>query len=200
MSPIVHVGIYVFDEVEVLDFAGPFEVFSLAGLPHEPALPLCKVQLVAQSLRTITARNGLQLLPSVCFDTAPAFDILIIPGGYGAEHLEIHKTAVITWIQQQHTAVRLLASVCTGAFLLAAAGLLDHKDVTTHWADIERLQNEYPLLRVHSDVKYIDQDDIITSGGISAGINMSFYVLQKWFGTAAAAHTAHRMEYDIVLA
>ena len=193
-SPI-NIGIFIFDEVEVLDFAGPFEVFSLAIKDGEA---LCKVVTIGETGNIVTARNGLKILPSATFESMPNLDILIIPGGYGAEELEIKKPHVIEWIQQQYPKVKILASVCTGAFLLAECGLLDGKSATTHWMDLERLAKDYPKVNIILGQKFVDEGNIITSGGISAGINMSFHIIQKIFGTLVAADTAKRMEYDIV--
>jgi transcriptional regulator GlxA family with amidase domain len=190
------VGIFLFNEVEVLDFAGPFEVFSLASIDNEK---LCKVITIGETGEMISARNGLKVLPQANFKEAPPLDILIIPGGYGAEEIEIKNKTVIDWIREQKNHVKILASVCTGAFLLAEGGILDHKKATTHWMDIERLAREYPKIGVITNSKFVDEGEIITAGGISAGINMSFHIIQRLFGADAAKSTAKRMEYDIVL-
>ncbi len=190
------VGILIYDEVEVLDFAGPFEVFSITeyGVNNEKAF---EVHTVAKSKKLINARNGLKIQPDYDFYDEPQFDILIIPGGYGAEEIEIHDPMTINWLRRKVDHVEIMASVCTGAFLLAEAGLLDGKKVTTHWMDIDRLEKEYPRVSVLRDVKFVDAFPIITSGGISAGINMSFYILKKLLGEDIAKNTAKRMEYDI---
>jgi len=125
------------------------------------------------------------------------FDILIIPGGYGAEEIEIKNQITINWIKEQKDKVKILASVCTGAFLLAESGILDNKSATTHWMDIDRLENEYPKIRIIKNLKFVDEDNIITSGGISAGINMSFHIIKRLLGVDIAKSTAKRMEYDI---
>ena len=130
------VGILLFNEVEVLDFAGPFEVFSIATKPGDQH-KLFDVKTVAENKSVIKARNGLQVVPDLSFADDQAFDILIIPGGYGAEHIEIHNEKLIRWIKDQAAKVDILASVCTGAFLLGQAGLLNGKSATTHWMDLE---------------------------------------------------------------
>lgn len=189
------VGILLFDEVEVLDFAGPFEVFSLASYAQTETKPFM-VRTISQVKEPVRARNGLQILPDFCFRDNPSFDIVIIPGGYGAEEIEIHNEVVIDWIKEQVQKVELLASVCTGAFLLAKAGLLDGKKATTHWMDLDRLEKEFPLVEVQRGQKFVDQGKIITSAGISAGIDMSFYIIGKLLGDDIARLTARRMEYD----
>lgn len=191
-----NVGILLFNEVEVLDFAGPFEVFSITTIPEQIDKPF-RVHTVSEIGELIRARNGLMIQPAYGFATCPALDILIVPGGYGAEEIEIHNARLIDWIKSQHRSVSLLCSVCTGAFLLAKAGILDGKKATTHWMDIERLQKEFPLVKVQSGVKYVDEGIIITAGGISAGINMSFHIISRLLGREVAITTAKRMEYDI---
>lgn len=189
------VGILLFNEVEVLDFAGPFEVFSITTLKNTDTKPFV-VKTISQTGELISARNGLQVKPDFHFGNHPPLDILIIPGGYGAEEIEIHNPAVIEWIQNQSSQVEYLTSVCTGAFLLAKAGLLDGKQATTHWMDLDRLENEFPNISVQRKVKYVDQGSLITSGGISAGIHMSFHLISRLLGQDVAMTTAKRMEYD----
>ena len=192
------IGILLFNEVEVMDFAGPFEVFSITEneVGKEKAF---EVHTIARKKELIIARNGLKIQPDYDFHDAPQFDILIIPGGYGAEEIEIHNQETIDWIKSSFTRVQMMASVCTGAFLLAKAGLLDGRQATTHWMDLDRLEEHYPQVRVIRDVKFVDAFPIITSGGISAGINMSFYIVKKLLGLKVAKITAKRMEYDIDL-
>lgn len=193
------VGILVFNEVEVLDFAGPFEVFSVTTNQNSDSKPFA-VHVISQTGELIRARNGLWVKPCYSFADSPALDILIIPGGYGAEEIEIHNETVIDWIKEQAKKVTLLASVCTGAFLLAKAGLLDNKAATTHWMDIDRLVKEYPSIIVQKGVKYVDEGTIITAAGISAGLDMSFHIVKRFLGAEIARATAKRMEYDIVIA
>lgn len=190
------VGILLFNEVEVLDFAGPFEVFSITTL-IDTADKAFVVKTISETGDLIAARNGLKIQPDYSFNNCPLIDILIIPGGYGAEEIEIHNPKVINWIYEQSSKVELLTSVCTGALLLAKAGLLNKRKATTHWMDLDRLEREFPLVSVQRDVKFVDEGDLITSGGISAGINMSFHLISRLHGRDVAIHTAKRMEYDI---
>ncbi|MBF4691533.1 DJ-1/PfpI family protein [Fusibacter ferrireducens] len=192
----IHVGILLFNEVEVLDFAGPFEVFSIATHLNSNE-KVFQVSTVGQTGDMILARNGLKVQPHFSFLNAPEFDVLIVPGGYGAEEIEIHNDTMIYWIQEREKQVKILASVCTGAFLLAEAGLLNGKKATTHWMDIDRLEKEYPHIQVKRSVKYVDEGHIITSGGISAGINMSFHLVEKLCNIEIARATAKRMAYEI---
>ncbi|MCW7469618.1 DJ-1/PfpI family protein [Leptospira kanakyensis] len=190
----LQIGILVFPEVEVMDFAGPFEVFSIAETKEQKKL--CNVFLVAENLSPVKARNGLMVLPNFNYANCPTMDILIVPGGYGAEKIEIKNQTTLSWIKANYLIVKHLASICTGAFLLAEIGLLDGLEATTHWMDIETLKSNYPMLNVKENVRYADNGKILTSGGISSGIHLSFYILQKLFGSEVATRTAKRMEYD----
>jgi len=191
----INVGILIFDEVEVLDFAGPFEVFSIAT--DDNAVKLFNVNLIAESNRITTARNGLKVLPDYTLQEANEIDVLIIPGGSGAETVEFKNEALLKWIIETNKKTMITASVCTGAIILAASELLDNRKATTHWMDLDRLKNDYPSVQVIANTKYVEDGKFITSGGISAGINMSLYIIEKLFGKEAALNTAKRMEYDV---
>jgi transcriptional regulator GlxA family with amidase domain len=195
MKTMRNIGIFLFDEVEVLDFAGPFEVFSVTCYPDTKDAAFC-VKTVAQKKAPVRARNGLYVIPDYSFEDAPPFDILIIPGGYGAEEIEIHNAAVIAWIRERLPKVSILASVCTGAFLLAEAGLLNGSAATTHWMDVDRLEREYGLVKVQRGVRYVDEGKIVTSAGIASGIHMSLHLVERLLGEKAAKTTSRRMEYD----
>lgn len=194
MNKKLKVGILLFNEVEVLDFAGPFEVFSLTEKDDEK---LFEVITIAETSDVISARNGLKIVPDATFLKHPELDILIVPGGYGADHIEINNPVVLNWIKAQHKKVQLTASICTGAFLLAECNLLDGKKATTHWMDLNILAKAYPKITVVKGVKFVDEGNILTAGGISAGINLSFYIVKSLFGEEIAKFTAKRMEYDI---
>lgn len=191
------VGILLFDDVEVLDFAGPFEVFAVTILENgeQPFI----VETVSEKGTLISARNGLKVQPDYSFNSMPPFDILVIPGGLGARDREINNAKVIKWIASQAQRVQWMTSVCTGALLLAKAGLLNGKKATTHWASLERLKTEFPEVDVRRGVKFVDEGNIVTSGGISAGINMSFHIVKRLLGVGVARETARRMEYDIII-
>ncbi|WP_242275777.1 DJ-1/PfpI family protein [Bacillus cereus group sp. BfR-BA-01445] len=190
------VGIFLFNDVEVLDFAGPFEVFSVTEANEEKPFT---VYTVSQNGEMITARNGLKVKPDYSIENLPPIDILIIPGGLGAREYEIKNEVVIKWIRQQMKEVKLMTSVCTGALLLAKAGLLEGVKATTHWASIQIFKKDFPNVEVIENVKFVDEGHIITSAGISAGINMSFHIVKNLLGVEIAEETAKSMEYDIDL-
>ena len=192
------VGIYLFDEVEVLDFAGPFEVFSTASrvysLLHPGAPRPFQVMTIALGSPFVTARGGLQVHASHTVDNHQPIDVLVIPGGVVSAQLE--TPVAIDWIARNAPRTTLTASVCTGAFLLAKAGLLDDKTVTTHWEDIPDLRAMFPKVSVIENTRWVDAGHIVTSGGISAGIDMSLYLVARLTDHELAARTAHQMEFD----
>ncbi len=192
------IGIYVFDDVEVLDFAGPYEVFTCATrmapkLTPDAAAPF-RVRTIGATTAMLRARAGLSVLPEADFAGAGAIDVLIVPGGVVTN--EQTKPDVIAWIAATAARSELTASVCTGALLLAQAGLLDGQEATTHWADVEELRAGFPLVRVIEQRRWIDNGAIVTSGGISAGIDMSLHLVERLAGRELALRTAHLMEYD----
>lgn len=190
------VGKFLFNEVEVLDFAGPFEVFSITKVHEEKPFT---VYTVSQNGEMITARNGLKVKPDYSIEDLPPVDILIIPGGKGARENEVKNDIIINWVRQQMKEVKLMTSVCTGALLLAKAGLLEGLKATTHWASIQTFKKDFPNVEVMENVKFVDEGHIITSAGISAGINMSFHIVKNLLGVEIAEETAKSMEYDIDL-
>ncbi|MEO6920482.1 MAG: DJ-1/PfpI family protein [Collimonas sp.] len=193
------VGILVFDDVEILDFSGPYEVFSTAARVHgrsngnDASANLFKCFLVAPAMRPVRARGGLRVLPDCVLTPSSDIDLLLVPGGDVSAIL--NDDAVIQWIAAQSSGTVITASVCTGAFLLAKAGMLDGLDVTTHWEDQDELQANFPALNVQRNVPWIDCGKVVTSGGISAGVDMSLHLVERLAGRSLAEATARQMEY-----
>jgi transcriptional regulator GlxA family with amidase domain len=191
------VGILIFDDVEVLDFCGPFEVFAVArpdGIHSDDAI-LFKAITIAEEDRIITCRGGLLAKPHYTIENVPPLDILLIPGGQGTRR-ERHNQRLLNWIGEQDRHTELTTSVCTGAFLLAERGLLDSHRATTHWNSIEWMRTTYPAISILDDQRVVDEGHIITSAGVSAGIDMSLHVVARLHGLDIAKWTARRMEYD----
>jgi transcriptional regulator GlxA family with amidase domain len=192
------VGIYIFDNVEVLDFAGPYEVFTCAtrvaaGLtPNAP--PPFAVRTIGASNLPVRARAGLVLHPETTLADTDRIDVLIVPGGVvGAE---LMRPEVIRWIAATAATAELTASVCTGAVLLAKAGLLDGLPATTHWQDLDELRSGWPQVEVKTGQRWVDTGRIVSSAGISAGIDMSLHLVARLSGAALADRTARQMDYD----
>jgi transcriptional regulator GlxA family with amidase domain len=194
-----NVGILIFPDVEILDFCGPFEVFASATLPAEneggAEKRLFEVFTVAERPQVVTCRGGLLVQPNHTLEDHPPLDLVVVPGGYGTRR-EQENQVVLDWIARQHRTGALTTSVCTGAFLLGAAGLLHGLRATTHWTTIDGLRTNHPTTEVLSDARVIDEGEIITSAGVSAGIDMALHVVRRLHGDEIAQRTARDMEYD----
>jgi transcriptional regulator GlxA family with amidase domain len=191
------IGILVFPEVEVLDFAGPFEVFSVASRIAKKEIGVdspFRVSIAGASGEVVMARHGLGVRPHTGFAQAPRFDLLVVPGGVVDQPMGDPVT--LDFIRRQDEGAALTASVCTGAFMLAKLGLLDGLRATTHWADTGGLREAYRHVEVLENVQYVDQGRIVTSAGISAGIGMSLHLVSRILGEQMARATARRMEYN----
>lgn len=191
------VGIFVFPDVEVLDFAGPYEVFTTASRVFSREQPSAErpfeVFTLAEQAGPVTARAGLITLPDHGFASAPPIDLLIVPGGVVTG--EQGKPDVIRWLASTAATAKITAAVCTGAFLLAKAGLLDGRPATTHWEDQSDLRQDFPGLQVIDGVRWVDAGQYVTSGGISAGIDMSLHLVERLAGRELALRTARQMEF-----
>ncbi|HEY3046902.1 MAG TPA: DJ-1/PfpI family protein [Polaromonas sp.] len=191
------VSILVFDAVEALDFAGPYEVFTTAsrvhGRNHPDAAPLFNVACVSREGQPIQARAGLRILPEHSFASSPPCDVLIVPGGVVDAAMADSPTR--DWIAHMAAGSQITASVCTGAFLLAASGVLRTGPVTTHWEDVADLRARFPALTVIDGPRWIDNGPLVTSAGISAGMDMSLHLVARLAGQALAERTARQMDY-----
>lgn len=188
-----NVAILIFDDVEVLDFAGPFEVFGVCRLDDDRHA--FTVYTVAEHDRVVKARNGLMIQPNFAFANAPQPDILVVPGGQGTRPLVNHPP-VIEWIRTQAEPADLTLSVCTGALLLGRAGLLDGLAATTYHTAFDLLGEITPTTTLRPGERWVDNGKIITSAGVSAGIDMALHVVRKLHGPAIADKTAQHMEYE----
>ncbi|MEO1298081.1 MAG: DJ-1/PfpI family protein [Cyanobacteria bacterium J06636_16] len=196
-----NVAILIFDDVEVLDFCGPFEVFSVTG-KRDSTDPF-NVYTVAEGT-SVSARNALSINPHYTLQTCPQPDILVVPGGggrhadgtpYGTRR-EMQNETLLKWINQLHPKTEHVLSVCTGALLLAKADLVKNIAATTHHAALDELRKLAPSAEVRTDQRVVDNGKIIFSGGISAGIDAAFYLVAKLLGEEVALETATYMEYD----
>jgi transcriptional regulator GlxA family with amidase domain len=191
-------GVPIFDDVEVLDFCGPFEVYSVTRRDEtkrceEPA-PF-DVFLVAETADAVTTTGGMRVLPRHTFETCPPLDLLVVPGGYGTRR-EVDNPRMIEWIAKQARGAKLVTSVCTGSFLLARAGLLTGKRATTHHASLDRMRTTFPDVTVDGGSRWVEDGNVFTSAGISAGIDLALAIVAKLFGPSVAHATAKHMEYS----
>jgi len=189
---VINIGIYIYDNAEVLDFSGPFEVFTTAQRISKKSL--FTTYLINEVNQIVKARANYKVIPDHHINNHPDLDLLIVVGGDHSQ--EVNKPEVIEWISHQSKKVRIIASVCTGAFLLAKAGVITDQEVTTHWEDISDLQQQYPNLQVKREVRWVEQNNLITSGGISAGIDMSLYLVSQFSSLQLAEATAKQMEFN----
>lgn len=194
------IGIFLFNNIEVLDFAGPFEVFTTASrvsqrqnVAHPPVF---NVFSIAETAQLVTARAGLQLKPDYALEAHPPIDVLIIPGGVVTAELD--KPHVLSWIAQQAHYAERVASVCTGVFLLAKAGVITEGPVTTHWEDQQELADLFPSLTVRNGPRWVEQGKIATSAGIAAGIDLSLHLVSQLHSPELARLTARQMDYPWV--
>ena len=184
------VAIFLFDEVEVLDFAGPFEVFAVTGAQTQAF----EVFTVAETDRPIRARNGLMVVPTHSFATAPRADIVVIPGGYGTRPL-LENENVLAWVRHVDREAQLMLSVCTGSLLLGRAGLLAGLAATTHHLAFAELRKCAPDSEIREGARLVDNGRIVTSAGVSAGIDMSFHIVARELGHETAGKIARYIEY-----
>jgi transcriptional regulator GlxA family with amidase domain len=187
-----NVAILIFDDVEVLDFAGPFEVFAktdeLRG--HDTFHTFT----FAEAPGSVRARNGLKVIADFTLENCPPPHVLVVPGGIGSRAL-LKKPALLEWIRAKARTAEIVMSVCTGALVLAKAGLLDGLRITTHHQALDLLRELAPSATVDPSQRFRDNGKIITSAGISAGIDSSLHVVSRLLDPAAAEATARQMEY-----
>ena len=187
----------IFEDVEVLDFCGPFEVFSVTRLDesHRRQDPSpFEVLLVAESAGPVRTSGNMQVLPHVGFDDCPRLDIVVVPGGWGTR-TEIGNQAMLSFVQRQASQASLVTSVCTGALILGKAGLLDGLRATTHWQALDLMSDLLPDVRVDRHSRVVEDGNVFTSAGISAGIDMALRVVARELGEDVARATARYMEY-----
>jgi transcriptional regulator GlxA family with amidase domain len=194
-----NIGILLFEDVEVLDFAGPFEVFSRTRL--EPGVESRRsedhapfnVFTVGKTATALTATGGLVVTPRYGFGDSPNIDLLVVPGGFGTRALLKDETT-LAWIRAAAVNARKVTSVCTGALVLAKAGVLDGRTATTHWGALDLLGTLGRNVKVDRHRRVID-DGVITSAGVASGMDMAFHVVETLYGRAVADDTAKFIEY-----
>ena len=183
------IAIILFPAVEELDFVGPWEVFSyLRSLEPET----CTVFTVSEHGGEVRCAKGLRVIAGYSFDTAPRADIILVPGGMGTR-TEVDNPRIIDYIRRAGAEAELATSVCTGAFLLERAGLLAGRRATTHWASLQRLRALGTVEVVEQ--RWVDEGTVITSSGVSAGIDMALYLAGRLWGPKTARRVQQGIEY-----
>ncbi len=187
------IGIVLFDDVEELDAVGPWEVLAYWTLNYPQ--DGYRVSCLSRDGRLVTAAKGLPLGAHHAIDDAPALEVLIHPGGQGTRRL-LRDASYLDWVREQRRTVPLMTSVCTGALVYAAAGLLKDRPATTHWGALDELRALDPSAHVHDDQRWVDDGDLITSAGVSAGIDMALHVVARLGGRDRARAVRRGIQYD----
>ena len=191
------VGIILFNDIEVLDFCGPFEVFSATRLNEEKRReepsPL-EIFLIAETLSYVTTTGGMKVIPEYSFENCPRLDILVVPGGWGTRK-ELKNPVMLEWLRSRAAEVEILTSVCTGSMLLGFAGLIDGLHATTHWRSLDWMRDSFPEVIVEYEQHVVEDGRVFTSAGISAGIDMALKVVARYYGKDIARAAAAHMEY-----
>jgi transcriptional regulator GlxA family with amidase domain len=188
-----HIGIVLFPQVEELDAIGPWEVLSAwtRQYPDDGYAVLC----LSREGGLVPCAKGLVVQAHHCFADAPPLEVLIYPGGHGAR-AHLHDEDQLTWLRHQRAVVALMTSVCTGSLMFAAAGLLAHRPATTHWASLDQLTELDPTIDVRADERFVDDGDVITASGVSAGIDMALHLIVRLAGADRARQVRRYIQYD----
>ncbi len=194
MQPkIQNVGILVFNEVEVLDFCGPYEVFSIANECR--TRKIFDIQLISTDDVNLKGRNKFKFEADFTIESHPSLDILIIPGGPGTRQQECN-TRLIQWLENQFQNLKYLLTICTGARIIAHTTFIQDAVITTHWNSLKELKQINPDINVVDNVRYTDNGKILTSAGVSSGIDLCFYFLEKHFDRNLSKNVAKYIEWN----
>jgi len=193
MDEIKQIGILLFSDVEELDAIGPWEVLSFwsRNFPEDGYAVSC----LSRSGGLVQCAKGLVIQAHYSYADAPPLEVLLYPGGQGTRP-QLHDDAQLDWVRRQRDDVPLMASVCTGSLVYAAAGLLSHRPATTHWGSLSRLAELDPTIDVRSDERFVDDGNMVTSAGISAGIDMALHLVARLAGPDRARQVRRGIQYD----
>ncbi len=186
-----NLGIIIFDNVEDLDFTGPLEVFGTTSHLKPNSLYPFTIQRDGREVKTV---NGLRVRPDYSFQECPRLDILLVPGGMGTR-TEMKDPETLEFVKRNAVTCELVLSVCTGALVLAAAGILNGKRATTHWAVLDQLK-AFPQVTVDQS-RYVRDGKVVTSAGVSAGIDMALYITKELYGASVCEDVARDIEYPL---
>ncbi|WP_439814430.1 DJ-1/PfpI family protein [Zavarzinia sp. CC-PAN008] len=191
------IGILIFDEVEELDFVGPYEVFGMTRKIREMqgTADLGEVVLIGLDAQPVRAFNGLRILPDTTIAEVEALDVLLVPGGFGTRPLMGHE-GLKTWLRKVAPTCTWVTSVCTGSMLLAAAGLAEGRKVTTHWSMVEEFRGLNLGCTVTEGSRFQVDGNLVSSAGVSAGIDMALWLVGQIHGIPQARATQRFMQYE----
>lgn len=191
----VPVAFLLSDGAVVIDFAGPWEVFqdAMAGTGMNMKMDLFRTYTVAESSKPINASGGLKIIPNYTFANAPAPKVIVIPAQSAQSK---PSPALQEWLRKSAKSADVTMSVCTGAFVLANAGLLSGKAATTHHASYKQMAMNFPDIELKRGARFVDNGNIATSGGLSSGIDLALHVVERYYGADVAKATAYQMEYQ----
>ncbi|HLK44689.1 MAG TPA: DJ-1/PfpI family protein [Acidimicrobiales bacterium] len=188
-----HLGIYLFDDMEELDAVGPYEVLAAwtSYFPDDGWV----VTTMSDDGAPVTGAKGLTVVPHASVADAPALDVLVYPGGLGTR-ARLADASHLEWVRAMRASTPLLASVCTGSLVLAAAGLLRDRPATTHWASLDALAALDRTIEVRADARFVDDGDVVTSAGVSAGIDMALHLVARLASVERAVAVRRGIQYD----
>jgi transcriptional regulator GlxA family with amidase domain len=187
------IGIVVFEDAEELDFAGPWEVLGTWAEDHPD--DGVRVRLLASGVAPVRCRKGLRVIPDAAFADADALDLVVVPGGHGARRA-MTDDALLAWLRGLAGRGTLVTSVCTGALVLASAGLLDGRAATTHWTALDELRAAGRDVELRPDDRYVDEGPVITAAGVSAGIDMALHLVARLQSPERAREVRRAIQYD----
>jgi transcriptional regulator GlxA family with amidase domain len=190
---VTRIAIALFDGAEELDWAGPWEV--LAAWSQQWPADRVEVFTVARTNELVTCAKGLKVLPDHSWESAPSLDVLVYPGGRGTRR-ELQDEAVLAWVRDASERGVLMTSVCTGALVYAAAGLLRDRPATTYWNELALLQELEPTIELRGDERFVDSGDVITAAGVSAGIDMALHLVARLHSVERAKEVRRYIQYD----
>jgi transcriptional regulator GlxA family with amidase domain len=193
----MRVAVHVFDGAEELDWAGPYQVLG-AWRQHTEGVegaPQVELLTVARTSEPVTCAKGLRVLPDRTWDDLGAVDVLVYPGGVGTR-AQLGDEAFRSWVRDLHASGTLLVSVCTGALVLADAGLLDGRPATTHWMALDRLTELGRDIEVRPEDRFVDDGDVVTAAGVSAGIDVALHLVARLDGVERAREVRRYVQYD----
>lgn len=189
-------GLLIFPGAEELDFVGPWEVItSSVMVRNKGETPEGEAFIIAETAEPVRCAKGMRVVPDYTIDNAPAFDVLLIPGGMGTRELASNEK-VVDWVQSVAPSCTWLTSVCTGSLILGVAGLTKGKRVTTHWGFIEELRGKELSSEVLEDTRYVRDGNVVTAAGVSAGIDMTLWLIGQIWDETHARTVQHYIEYN----